>query len=158
MFLSVLPNVLGITVLLEGTGTIPSKPPRKFFPQLQIVSSQIVLSSTLLNTPDGPSADVSGPISSLVLCPINHKHVGLPRLSAPYLQCREWTKLHINFPLPVLHQGNSLLEVSWGHCRAHLSVTAQKLLSLIIISQCPVFGKTFVSRILSDFSCCFISG
>lgn len=137
MFLSVLPNVLGITVLLEGTGTIPSKPPRKYFPQPQIVSSQIVLSSTLLNTPDGPSADVSGPISSLVLCPINHKHVGLPRLSAPYLQCREWTKLHIHFPLPVLHQGNSLLEAEVIAGLTYLSPPRNYSLSLLSLSaQC----------------------
>lgn len=39
MVLHVLPNVLGIMVLLEGTETVPSKPFRNFFPQPQIVSS-----------------------------------------------------------------------------------------------------------------------
>ena len=133
-------------VLLEGTGTVSSKPLGKFSPQPQIVSSHTCaeqhcveysrcrdLQILLCRSPEFSLYRCL----SLVLCPINCRHVGVPRLSASYPQLRKSTRLHINFLVPVIQRGNSHTAVSWSCCRAHFVCH----LSETTVSRCqwPVF-------------------
>ena len=98
-----------------------------------------VLSSTLLNTEynSGWLSRVLCHCLSLVLCPVNCRHAGVPRLSAPPPRLRESTSLSTSLSPSLSYSGETLTYTagSWSCCRTHF-VTFHRPLSLTASGQC----------------------
>lgn len=90
-------------------------------------------------------------LSSLVLLPVNFRHVGFPEFSTlsslPYLDC--WTMF--SFSLPLLQPGNYFQVVTWGTNGTHLICFSSHRIT-VLCCFCSI-SKSHCFLFVHFFSC-----